>query len=78
MKPVCALLGEKLAHSYSPEIHALLGEYPYTLSEKRPEEVAAYLRDGAWTGLNVTIPYKKTVLPYLNELSPELQPARRH
>ena len=70
MKSVCALLGEKLAHSYSPQIHALLGDYPYTLSEKRPEEVAYYLENGGWTGINVTIPYKKTVLPYMDELSP--------
>ncbi len=70
MKVKCALLGERLAHSYSPEIHALLGDYEYTLSEKQPGEVADYLRCGDFTGLNVTIPYKQTVLAYMDELSP--------
>ena len=55
----CALLGEKLAHSYSPQIHALLGSYEYILAEKQPGEVEQFLLHGAWTGINVTIPYKK-------------------
>lgn len=66
----CGLLGRKLAHSYSPQIHRELGDYPYILFEKEPEEVADFLKSGAFDGLNVTIPYKKTVLPYCDELSP--------
>ena len=66
----CGLLGRKLGHSYSPQIHACLGDYSYTLFEKEPEEVADFLKNGDFTGLNVTIPYKKTVIPYLDELSP--------
>ena len=66
----CGLLGRKLGHSYSPQIHACLGNYSYTLFEKEPEEVADFLKNGDFTGLNVTIPYKKTVIPYLDELSP--------
>ena len=66
----CGLLGRKLGHSYSPQIHACLGNYSYTLFEKEPEEVADFLKNGGFTGLNVTIPYKKTVIPYLDELSP--------
>ena len=66
----CGLLGRKLGHSYSPQIHACLGNYSYTLFEKEPEEVADFLKSGDFTGLNVTIPYKKTVIPYLDELSP--------
>ena len=66
----CGLLGRKLGHSYSPQIHAFLGDYSYTLFEKEPEEVANFLKNGDFTGLNVTIPYKKTVIPYLDELSP--------
>ena len=66
----CGLLGRKLGHSYSPQIHACLGDYSYTLFEKEPEEVADFLKSGDFTGLNVTIPYKKTVIPYLDELSP--------
>ena len=65
----CGLLGKKLGHSYSPRIHALLGDYEYLLYEKQPEELESFLREGSWTGLNVTIPYKKAVVPYCDELS---------
>ena len=65
----CGLLGEKLGHSYSPQIHGELADYEYRLYEKRPEELDAFLREGDWDGLNVTIPYKKTVLPYCSVLS---------
>ena len=65
----CGLLGEKLGHSYSPQIHALLGDYEYRLYEKDPEDVVSFVRNGKWHGLNVTIPYKKTVIPFCDELS---------
>ena len=65
----CGLLGRKLGHSYSPRIHSLLGDYEYVLYEKQPEELESFLRDGPWTGLNVTIPYKKSVIPFCDELS---------
>ena len=66
----CGLLGRKLGHSYSPQIHAHLGSYRYALFEKEPEELEAFLKNGDFTGLNVTIPYKKDVIPYLDGLSP--------
>lgn len=66
----CGLLGRKLGHSYSPVIHGLLADYEYKLYEKEPEELAQFLRAGAWHGLNVTIPYKKSVVPYCDALSP--------
>lgn len=66
----CGLLGRKLGHSYSPQIHALLGDYNYQLFEKEPEEIEDFLKNGDFTGLNVTIPYKKEVIPFLDELSP--------
>ena len=66
----CGLLGRKLGHSYSPQIHGLLGSYNYKLFEKEPEEVGDFLKNGNFTGLNVTIPYKKDVIPYLSQLSP--------
>ena len=66
----CGLLGEKLGHSYSPRIHSLLGEYAYALYEKSPGELDDFLKSGAFDGLNVTIPYKKAVVPYCAELSP--------
>ena len=65
----CGLLGEKLGHSYSPAIHALLGDYEYRLYEKNADQIADFLQNGEWNGLNVTIPYKKTVIPFCNELS---------
>ena len=66
----CGLLGKTLSHSRSPEIHAQLGNYEYRLYEMPEEALPAFLADPFWHGLNVTIPYKKTVLPYLDELSP--------
>lgn len=65
----CGLLGEKLGHSYSPQIHSMLADYEYRLYEKSPEELGEFLENGEFNGLNVTIPYKKTVIPYCAELS---------
>ena len=66
----CGLLGRKLGHSYSPQIHAMLGDYSYALFEKEPEEIGDFLKNGDWTGMNVTVPYKKDVILCLDELSP--------
>ena len=65
----CGLLGGKLGHSFSPQIHGALADYRYTLCEKTPEELDDFLKNGDFTGLNVTIPYKKAVIPYCAELS---------
>ena len=65
----CGLLGRKLGHSYSPQIHGKLGDYPYALFEKEPEEVADFVKNGDFTGINVTIPYKESIIPYLDDLS---------
>ena len=65
----CGLLGEKLGHSYSPEIHKMLADYEYRLYEKSPDELESFLMSGEWDGLNVTIPYKRAVIPYCGELS---------
>lgn len=67
----CGLLGEKLGHSYSPMIHAQLADYSYQLYERSPEQLEPFLRSTEWDGLNVTIPYKKAVVPYCDELSPQ-------
>ncbi len=69
----CGLLGRKLGHSYSPAIHAQLGDYSYALYEKEPEELEDFLRRGAFHGLNVTTPYKKAVVPYCAALSETAQ-----
>lgn len=70
------LLGGHLGHSFSPEIHRRIGEltgkpYEYRLYEKKPEEIEDFLKNGDWDGLNVTIPYKETVMAYCDELSEE-------
>ena len=64
------LLGRKLGHSYSPQIHEYFGSYSYELFEKEPEEIGNFLKNGDFTGINVTIPYKKEVIPYLDEITP--------
>lgn len=65
----CGLLGRKLGHSYSPAIHGMLSDYSYELFEREPEQLEDFLLHGDWNGINVTIPYKKSVLPYCRELS---------
>ncbi len=55
------LLGEKLGHSYSPELHAFFGDYDYELFEVAPGDLGDFLRERDFQGLNVTIPYKTTV-----------------
>ena len=69
----CGLLGEKLGHSYSPAIHAELADYEYRLYEVAPEKLGEFLTGGGFDGMNVTIPYKKAVIPYCAELSPIAQ-----
>ena len=63
------LLGRKLGHSYSPQIHAMLGQYKYKLYEKEPDQLEDFLKYSPFDGINVTIPYKKDVLPYCAVLS---------
>lgn len=69
-----ALLGEKLGHSFSPEIHGMLCEYEYTLREVPRDQLEAFLIHTDLDGMNVTIPYKKDVLPYCAWLS---EPVKR-
>ena len=63
------LLGEHLAHSWSPEIHALLGADSYVLIEAAFDEVDDVLTSQNWKGLNVTIPYKQKALLSANVAS---------
>lgn len=65
------LIGEKLGHSFSPAIHHKLGDYDYRLVELAPQELGPFLEAGEFWGLNVTIPYKKAVIPYCQELTPQ-------
>ena len=67
----CGLLGEHLGHSFSPQIHRELANYSYELCELRPEELGAFVQSGTLDAFNVTIPYKKDVMPFLDEIAPE-------
>ncbi len=64
------LIGRTLGHSYSPLIHKLLSNLDYDLVELEPKDVAPFLVGDAWDGLNVTIPYKKTVAALVDEVTP--------
>ena len=64
------LLGRTLKHSHSPAIHAMLGDHSYKLFEVEEDKVGKFLESG-FDGINVTIPYKKTVMPYLHGISEE-------
>ena len=63
------LIGEKLGHSFSREIHEKLGRYPYELCEIPKDGLDAFLSARDFAGINVTIPYKTDVIPYLSETS---------
>lgn len=63
------VLGRTLGHSYTPRIYPMLADIEYVRFEREPEEVEAFLRGDEWSGVNVTIPYKRTVVPYLDELT---------
>ena len=65
----CGLLGAHLGHSQSPRLHAMLGSYSYELFEVAPENLNYFLRSGDFDALNVTIPYKRAVVPYCAALS---------
>lgn len=64
------LLGEHLAHSFSPQIHAKLANLSYDLCEIPPQNLDIFIKKRDFSGLNITIPYKKSVMPYCAELSP--------
>ena len=63
------LIGEKLGHSFSKEIHEKLGRYEYELKEIAADNLEDFIRSGDFEGINVTIPYKEAVIPLLDEIS---------
>ncbi len=63
------LIGKKLTHSFSKEIHHKLADYPYELIELSEEEVKDFFLEKEFSAVNVTIPYKETVISYLDEVS---------
>ena len=62
-------IARKLGHSFSAEIHRLIGDYDYRLCEVPDEELAGFMLRRDFKGINVTIPYKKDVIPYLDGIS---------
>lgn len=63
------LIAEKLSHSFSKEIHGKLFDYPYELRELSGEELEGFMRKREFAAINVTIPYKEAVIPYLDAVS---------
>jgi shikimate dehydrogenase len=59
------LVGEKLGHSFSGEIHRMLGDYEYSITEIERENFDSFIKVGDFAGINVTIPYKETIIPHL-------------
>ena len=65
----CGCIGKKLTHSFSKEIHAMLADYSYELIELTEEQVPLFMTQKEFDAINVTIPYKQTVIPYLDSVS---------
>ena len=62
-------IGKKLTHSFSKEIHAYLADYEYELIELDETEIQPFFEKKDFAAINVTIPYKQTVIPYLDSIS---------
>lgn len=62
-------IGRKLTHSFSKEIHARLADYEYELIELEEDQLAPFFERKEFSAINVTIPYKQTVIPYLDSVS---------
>ena len=67
------LIGEKLPHSFSKEIHEKLGYYQYSLKELKKEELRDFILEKNFKAINVTIPFKQDVIPLLDEIDPDAQ-----
>ena len=61
-------IGKKLGHSFSAVIHAKLGDYDYRLCELTETELVGFMTNKNFKGINVTIPYKETVIPFLDRI----------
>lgn len=63
-------IGEKLSHSFSKEIHAHLADYNYEIREIERDNLADFMTAREFKAINVTIPYKQNVIPFLDEIEP--------
>ncbi len=66
-------IGKKLGHSFSKEIHSLLSDYKYELCEIPEDGLSAFMEKADFKAINVTIPYKEKVIPFLYKISPEAE-----
>ena len=66
----CYLIGTDVLHSRSPAIHAAFGRYAYGLRQLAPDGLASFLEIEDFDGLNVTLPFKREILPYLDAVDP--------
>ena len=71
MEKIYGLIGNPLGHSFSPQIHAGLGDYTYKLFPMEESEVGKFLTEKSFAAINVTIPYKQTVMPFCDRIAPE-------
>ncbi len=62
------LIGERLGHSYSKIVHGMIADYDYELCEISPDGLDDFMKAKDFLGINVTIPYKEKVIPYLDEI----------
>ncbi|HIU10531.1 MAG TPA: shikimate dehydrogenase [Candidatus Avidehalobacter gallistercoris] len=67
------LIGEKLGHSFSPELHRELADYDYQLCPLSPQELPGFMQRAEFRAINVTIPYKEKVMPFLTEIDARAQ-----
>ena len=67
------LIGERLPHSFSKEIHEKIADYDYSLKELKPDELESFILSKNFKAINVTIPYKQAVIPYLDSISSEAE-----
>lgn len=65
------LIGEKLGHSFSKDIHGRIGGYDYDLVEIPKDKLDAFMQARDFCAINVTIPYKSAVIPYLDVIDPK-------
>lgn len=65
------LIGEKLGHSFSKEVHSMLSDYEYEIREIPRHELDSFMKEADFKAINVTIPYKESVIPYLSYISDE-------
>ena len=61
-------IGEHLKHSFSKEIHGALSDYEYEIREIPKDGIDAFMSAADFLAINVTIPYKETVIPYLDHI----------